>query len=72
VVNAYRNSINNSKLNISFSNDVIVDGKSGTNWDIRGKYISGKLSKNLEPIMISDEYWFSWKKFQGKSRLVRH
>lgn len=72
IVNAYRSSINNSKLSISFSNDVIIDGKSGTHWDIRGKYISGKLNKNLEPIMISDEYWFSWKKFQGKSRLVRH
>lgn len=71
IVNAYRNSINNSKLSISFSNDVIVDDKSGTEWDIRGKYIAGKISKNLEPIMISDEYWFSWKKFQGKSKLVR-
>ena len=72
IVNAYRNSINNSKLSVSFSNDVIVDDKSGTEWDIRGKYISGKINMNLEPIMISDEYWFSWKKFQGKSRLVRH
>mgnify|MGYP001794262580 FL=1 len=71
IVNAYRNSINNSKLSVSFSNDVIVDDKSGTEWDIRGKYIAGKISKNLEPIMISDEYWFSWKKFQGKSKLVR-
>lgn len=71
VVNAYRNTIDNSKLSISFSNDVIVDGKSGTHWDLRGKYISGKLSKNLEPITISDEYWFSWKKFQGESRLIR-
>lgn len=72
VVNAYRSSINNSNLSISFSNDVIIDGKSGTEWDIRGKYISGKINTNLEPIMISDEYWFSWKKFQGKSRLVRN
>ena len=71
VVNAYRNSINSSKLNISFSNEVIVDGESGTHWDIRGKYISGKLNKNLTPIMISDEYWFSWKKFQGESKLIR-
>ncbi|MGB1449651.1 MAG: DUF3179 domain-containing (seleno)protein [Flavobacteriaceae bacterium] len=72
IVNAYRSSINNSKLSISFSNDLIIDGKSGTKWDIRGKYISGKINTNLEPIMISDEYWFSWKKFQGKSRLIRH
>ncbi len=71
VVNAYRNSINNSKLSISFSNGVIVDGKSGTHWDLRGKYISGKISQNLESITISDEYWFSWKKFQGESRLIR-
>lgn len=72
IVNAYRSSINNSKLSISFSNDVVIDGKSETKWDIRGKYISGKINTNLEPIMISDEYWFSWKKFQGKSRLIRH
>lgn len=70
-INAFKDSINNSKLNISLTNDELIDENSGTHWNIRGKYISGQLNKNLEPIIVSDEYWFSWKKFKSKSKLIR-
>ena len=40
-------------------------------WDVTGKYLSGTIKKDLEKISISDEYWFSWKKFQPKSKLIR-
>lgn len=49
----------------------IVDLNSETRWDIRGKYIIGLLNVNLEPIAISDEYWFSWKKFHNDSKIIR-
>lgn len=71
VVNAFKNTLNNSKLNISLEKDKIVDLNSGTHWNIRGKYISGPLNETLEPITISDEYWFSWKKFHKVSKLIR-
>lgn len=68
---AFRNILNSSKLNISIKKSEIIDLNSGTHWDIRGKYISGALNENLVPITISDEYWFSWKKFNKDSKLIR-
>lgn len=70
-VNGFKSSINNSKLKISIDKTEIVDLNSNTRWDIRGKYITGLLNVNLEPIAISDEYWFSWKKFHSNSKLIR-
>ncbi|MFK7946845.1 MAG: DUF3179 domain-containing (seleno)protein [Saprospiraceae bacterium] len=71
VINAFKNTLENSKLNISLEDNGIVDLNSGTHWNIRGKYISGLINQNLDPIIISDEYWFSWKKFHKESKLIR-
>lgn len=70
-VNAFKSKLNNSKLNISIEKKEIIDLDSKTRWDIRGKYLSGSLNENLEPIAMSDEYWFSWKKFHEGSKLIR-
>jgi hypothetical protein len=70
-VNGFKNSIENSILKISIDKTGIVDLSSATRWDLRGKYIAGSLNVNLEPIAISDEYWFSWKKFHKDARLIR-
>ena len=71
VIYAFKNTLENSKLNISLEDNGIVDLNSGTHWNIRGKYISGLINQNLDPIIISDEYWFSWKKFHKESKLIR-
>ena len=52
-------------------NQIIEDALSKTNWDITGKYIAGILKSDLKAIAISDEYWFSWKKFHPNSKLLR-
>ncbi|KAJ3433895.1 hypothetical protein M0812_19951 [Anaeramoeba flamelloides] len=72
-VNAFKNSIKNAQLKVSFDKDKseIVDSNTATRWDILGKYKNGVLNTNLKPIAISDEYWFSWKKFHKKAKLVR-
>jgi len=70
-VNAFKNTLNNAKLNISLERTEIVDLDSGTRWDVRGKYLIGKLNDNLEPVAISDEYWFSWKAFHKGTKLIR-
>lgn len=43
----------------------------GTVWNIRGKHIKGEIRADLVPIALSDEYWFSWKKFHPDSKLIR-
>lgn len=70
-VNAFKNTLNNAKLNISLESTEIVDLASGTRWDVRGKYLIGKLNDNLESVAISDEYWFSWKEFHKDTKLIR-
>lgn len=70
-VNAFNNSLHSQKLNIKLENGKLFDVKSNTKWNIRGKYISGEIQADLEPIAISNEYWFSWVKFHDKSKLIR-
>jgi hypothetical protein len=71
-VNCFKNSVNGKSLNITItSNKTLSDSLSGTIWDIRGKYISGEIKAHLVPIAISDEYWFSWKRFHSTSKLIR-
>ncbi|MCB9137573.1 MAG: DUF3179 domain-containing protein [Caldilineaceae bacterium] len=51
--------------------NTLLDASGGTVWNIRGKRISGAIQADLEPIALSDEYWFSWRKFHPESRLIR-
>ena len=71
-VNGFKSSLNGRSLNITMStNKTLSDSSSGTAWDLRGKHISGEIESNLEPVALSDEYWFSWKKFHPTSKLIR-
>jgi len=70
-VNAFKNTMHDARLAISLDETGLVDAKSGTRWDTRGKYRMGSLQDNLIPVAISDEYWFSWKKFHNDTVLVR-
>ena len=70
-VNGFKNSLDKTELDIALEQAEIVDLNSDTRWDLRGKYINGTLKSDLEPIAISDEYWFSWKKFHQDTELIR-
>lgn len=70
-VNGFKNTVNNIDLKITMDHTEIIDLNSKTHWDIRGKYLKGALNTNLEPIAISDEYWFSWRKHHNSSKLIR-
>ncbi|GAB5466029.1 MAG: hypothetical protein Kapaf2KO_14650 [Candidatus Kapaibacteriales bacterium] len=70
-VNGFRTTLNNNDLNIDFKDNRLIDKTTGTEWDIRGKYITGEINENLVSISLSDEYWFSWKKYHADSILIR-
>lgn len=53
------------------NNQMIEDTITKTVWDITGKYLAGNIKNDLEKISISDEYWFSWRKFHSKCKLFR-
>jgi hypothetical protein len=68
----FKNSLNGKSLNITLKPDkTLSDVSSGTVWDIRGKHIRGEIRSDLVSIALSDEYWFSWKKFHPGSKLIR-
>ena len=69
-INGFKNTIDNFKLNFSLKEQIIIDVNSNTQWDLRGKYIKGTIHQNLEPIIITDEYWFAWKKFHSEAPLI--
>ena len=71
-VNAFRGAIKDRTLSITLSSDnTLLDSTSGTVWDPLGKHISGPIQADLRPVAISDEYWFSWKRFHPTSKLLR-
>lgn len=71
-VNGFKNKIGELELNLSLDSSYkITDLNSDTIWDLRGKYMKGPIKGNLESIFLSDEYWFSWKKFHKDSVLIR-
>ena len=58
-------------IDLIIKENQIEDTNTKTYWDITGKHLNGSIKKDLEKIAISDEYWFSWKKFHPKSKLLR-
>ena len=69
-VNGFRLIYDESKLDIIIEGKQILDKTSGSKWNLLGKYISGDIKYDLKPVAISDEYWFSWKRFHGDSQLL--
>jgi len=69
-VNGFKVSRNSKDLNFSLQDNKIFEKNSETIWDIRGKFIEGKMKDNLEVLVVSDEYWFSWKKYHPGSTLI--
>jgi len=69
-VNAFRNEVNGQKLEFSMDNKFIYDELSNNQWDLLGKFNKGDLNVDLIRVAISDEYWFSWKKFHPNTQLI--
>jgi hypothetical protein len=71
-VNGFKSTLDGRALNITLNyGNTLCDSPSGTVWDIRGKHMRGEIEANLEPVALSDEYWFSWKRFHPTSKLIR-
>lgn len=53
------------------SDHAVVDLPTGTRWDLLGRRLGGPLHADLVPVALSDEYWFSWRRFHPAARLRR-
>lgn len=68
----FRDSLNGRVLSLTLNPDkTLSDLASKTVWNLRGKQINGEIAADLIPVAISEEYWFSWKKFHANSQLIR-
>ena len=66
------NGFKTKNVNLDFQNTkTIEDTITKSKWDLSGKYLSGSIQEDLQKVAISDEYWFSWKKFHPESKLIR-
>ena len=71
-VNAFRAIVGGSSIDLELGEGTdLKDRTTGTIWDVRGKHKSGPIQSDLEIVMISDEYWYSWKLFHPRSQLIR-
>ena len=71
-VNGFKSHLNGRSLDLTLhANKTLSDISTGTIWNLRGKHLSGEIEANLEPVALSDEYWFSWKRFHPTSKLIR-
>lgn len=71
-VNAFKSNVKGKPIHLTINtDDTLSDTRSGTVWDVRGKYKSGLIKSDLEMIAITDEYWFAWKAFHPHSQLIR-
>ncbi|MEA1785415.1 DUF3179 domain-containing (seleno)protein [Arenibacter sp. GZD96] len=67
----FKSTLNTAELNLKLYGNIIRDEISKTEWNLQGKHLNGKINKNLEYLSLSDEFWFSWKKFNPNSELIR-
>jgi hypothetical protein len=59
-------------LTFSLVGDKIVDDQTGSEWDVFGKAISGKLAgTQLEPVVSVNHFWFSWAAFKPETRIYQ-
>jgi hypothetical protein len=68
-VNAFRARIDGEPIRLALTDDRRLTADEGT-WDLRGKPVEGNVP-DLQPVSISDEYWFSWKLFHPDTTLER-
>ena len=60
----YDPNLDGEKLTFELRDDVIVDAKTGSEWNIFGEAESGPLAgKSLQPVIHANHFWFAWRVF---------
>ncbi len=71
MVNGFRSNESGKALSLTLSPEQqLCDDEGKRRWDLRGKALVDGLP-DLTPVPISDEYWFSWKRFHPETVLLR-
>ena len=69
---SFSRTVDGQVLTFSFDGDKIVDDQTGSEWDVFGQAISGKLAgTQLEPVVSVNHFWFSWAAFKPETRIYQ-
>jgi hypothetical protein len=67
---AYATEVNGQLLTFEFADGVFRDKETGSNWDILGRAIAGKLEgAQLTELPAINHFWFSWAAFRPETRI---
>ena len=71
-VNAYVRALDGQRLTFALEGERIVDTETGSEWNVLGQAIAGKLNgKQLTPIVAVNHFWFSWAAFKPETRVYQ-
>jgi hypothetical protein len=69
---AYSRLLDDQFLDFEFKNGKIIDTQTGSEWDIFGQAVAGKLKgKQLSPVVSINHFWFSWAAFKPETRIYQ-
>jgi thiol-disulfide isomerase/thioredoxin len=66
----YSRQLDSETLTLLAAQDRIIDEETGTEWDVLGRGVSGRLAgRELEPVVSINHFWFSWAAFRPETRV---
>ncbi|RJP55804.1 MAG: DUF3179 domain-containing protein [Anaerolineaceae bacterium] len=69
---AYARVLDGTPLDFEFKDGKILDTQTGSEWNIFGLAIGGKLKgKQLNPVVSINHFWFSWAAFKPETRVYQ-
>jgi hypothetical protein len=70
--NAYSRELDGQTLTFEFDGARLTDQETGSEWDVLGRAIKGKLAgKVLTPVVAINHFWFSWAAFKPQTRIYQ-
>jgi hypothetical protein len=70
--NAFARDLDGQTLTFTFDGTKIVDDETGSEWNVLGQAVGGKLAgKQLTPVVAINHFWFSWAAFKPETRVYQ-
>jgi len=68
--NTFARDLDGQTLTFALDGSRIVDEETGSEWDVLGRAVSGKMAgKQLSPVVAINHFWFSWAAFKPETRV---
>ena len=69
---AYSRVLDGETLTFSLDGGRIVDDQTGSEWNVLGQAVGGKLAgQSLTPVVAINHFWFSWAAFKPETRIYQ-